>query len=89
MSLLVQADILLLDWGLITSTSGAVLQEFRKACPPALVIVLINHTSAHQQSALSSGADAFIAKNETPDYIIERLRALAARIPSDRQEGQP
>jgi DNA-binding NarL/FixJ family response regulator len=74
-------DILLIDWDLLPRTSPtAALQELRKACPAALVIVLISHLDARQQAALSSGADAFISKGETPERVAERLRAVAANV---------
>ena len=74
-------DMLLIDWGLLPRISPtAALQELRRACPAALVIVLISHLSARQQAALSSGADAFISKGETPDRVAERLRLVAAGI---------
>ena len=74
-------DILLIDWGLLPLTSPtAALQKLRKACPAALVIVLISHLDARQQAALSAGADAFISKGETPDRVAERLRAVAAGV---------
>jgi DNA-binding NarL/FixJ family response regulator len=74
-------DMLLIDWGLLPRTSPtAALQELRKACPAALVIVLISHLDARQQAALSSGADAFISKGETPERVAERLRAVAASV---------
>ena len=74
-------DMLLIDWGLLPGTSPtAALQELRRACPAALVIVLISHLDARQQAALSSGADAFISKGETPDRVAERLRSVAAGI---------
>ena len=74
-------DMLFIDWGLLPSTSPtAALQELRKACPAALVIVLISHLDARQQAALSSGADAFISKGETPERVAERLRAVAASV---------
>ena len=74
-------DLLLIDWALLPVTSpAAALQELRKACPAALVIVLISHLDARQQAALSSGADAFISKGETPERVAERLRSVAAGI---------
>ncbi|MBI1793763.1 MAG: response regulator [Chloroflexi bacterium] len=73
-------DMLLVDWDLIPSAPGAALGELRKACPAALVIVLISHLDARQQAALSAGADAFISKGETPDRVAERLRSVAASI---------
>jgi DNA-binding NarL/FixJ family response regulator len=76
-------DMLLVDWDLLPSAPNAALDELRKACPAALVIVLISHLDARQQAALSAGADAFISKGETPERVAERLRAAAASVVSN------
>ena len=73
-------DILLVEWDLLPDSQTAALDEIRKACPAALVIVLISHLDARQQAALSAGADAFISKGETPERVAERLRAVAASV---------
>lgn len=73
-----RTDMLLIDWDLLPSSPNAALDELRRACPAALVIVLISHLDARQQAALSAGADAFISKGETPERVAERLRAVAA-----------
>ena len=74
-------DMLLVDWDLLpTNSPTAALDELRRACPAALVIILISHLDARQQAALSAGADAFISKGETPDRVAERLRAVAASV---------
>ena len=73
-------DMLLVEWDLLPSAPGTALDELRKACPAALVIVLISHLDARQQAALSAGADAFISKGETPERVAERLRTVAASI---------
>ena len=76
-----RTDMLLIDWGLLPPTSPSVaLDELRTACPAALVIILISHLDARQQAALSSGADAFISKGETPERVAERLRSVAASV---------
>jgi DNA-binding NarL/FixJ family response regulator len=75
-----RTDMLLIDWGLLPSSPTAALDELRKACPDALVIVLISHLDARQQAALSAGADAFISKGEAPERLAERLLAVAASI---------
>ena len=76
-------DILIVDWNLLPSnTPTTALEELRRACPAALVIVLISHLDARQQAALSAGADAFISKTETPDRVAERLQTVAAGIRS-------
>jgi DNA-binding NarL/FixJ family response regulator len=69
-----QADLLLIDWDLLSSEPAESLLELRNACPAALVIVLISQLDPRQQAALSAGADAFISKNETPDRVAEHLR---------------
>ncbi len=73
-------DMLLVDWDLLPSSPTAALDELRRACPAALVIILISQLDARQQAALSSGADAFISKGETPDRVAERLRSVAASV---------
>jgi DNA-binding NarL/FixJ family response regulator len=76
-----RTDMLLIDWDLLPRISPSVaLDELRKICPAALVIILISHLDARQQAALSSGADAFISKGETPERVDERLRSVAASV---------
>ena len=76
-------DMLLIDWELLpASAPTTALEELRRACPSALVIILISHLDARQQAALSAGADAFISKTETPDRVAERLKLVAAGIHS-------
>jgi DNA-binding NarL/FixJ family response regulator len=74
-------DMLMIDWGLVANGSGGDLAELRKACPAAVLIVLISHLTAREQAALSAGADAFISKGETSDRVAERLRNAVASIP--------
>ena len=74
-------DMLLVDWSLLPRTmQSTALEGLRQACPATLVIVLISHLDARQQAALSSGADTFISKSETPERVAERLRSVAAGI---------
>jgi DNA-binding NarL/FixJ family response regulator len=74
-------DMLLVDWDLLPNNAPNVaLDELRKACPAALVIVLISHLDARKQAALSIGADLFISKGETPERVAEHLRNAAASV---------
>ena len=75
-----RTDMLLIDWNLLPNSPTAALDELRKACPAALVIILISHLDARHQAALSAGADAFISKGETPERVAERLLAVAAGV---------
>jgi DNA-binding NarL/FixJ family response regulator len=76
------SDILLIDWALLPKSPTEALKKLRKACPAALVIILISHLDARQQAALSAGAEVFISKGELPERISEHLRAAAARVGS-------
>ena len=73
-------DILLVDWELLPASPTAALEMLRKACPEALVIVLISHLDARHQAALSAGADAFISKGELPERIVEQLLDFVASV---------
>ena len=77
-----RTDMLLIEWDLLPNSPTSALDELRRACPAALVIVLISHLDARQQAALSAGADAFISKGETPERVAERLLAVAASVRS-------
>ena len=73
-------DMLVIDWDLLPNPPGTGLDELRRACPAALVVVLISYLSAFQQAALSAGADSFISKSELPERVAERLRDVAASV---------
>ncbi len=81
-TILVQApttclDILLVEMDVLPIEASAALSELRLACPNAIRVVLLSQLDARQQAALSSTADAFINKSETPDRVSEHLRAAA------------
>lgn len=83
-----RVDMLLVDWELLPIiTPSVALNGLRKACPSALVIVLISHQDARKQAALSIGADLFISKGETPERVAEHLRTAAASVPTVISSG--
>jgi DNA-binding NarL/FixJ family response regulator len=73
-------DLVLVEWAMIPTATGATLSDLRRTCPAAIVIVLISHLDAREQAALAAGADAFISKGETPDRVAEHLRAAAESV---------
>ena len=75
-------EMLLVDWDLLPVEPNAAVEKLRGACPAALVIVLISHLEARQQAAISAGVDVFISKSEMPERVAERLRRVAASIPT-------
>jgi DNA-binding NarL/FixJ family response regulator len=77
-----RTDMLLIDWSLLPHTMPVAALDDLHRVSPALVIVLISPLDARQQAALSSGADVFISKGETPDRVTEHLRNAAAMVRS-------
>lgn len=71
-------DMLIVDWALLPQESASALKQLRRACPAALVIVLIGQLDARQQAAISSGADHFISKRDMPDRVVEYLKVAGA-----------
>ena len=76
-----QAEMLLVDWNLLPYSANLALEELRAACPAPLVIVLLSQPSIGKQAALSSGADMFISKSETPQRVLESLQMAARKTP--------
>lgn len=79
-------DILMLDWGMFPVAPNTALDDLRKTCPKALVIILINTLMDRQQAALLADADVFISKSELPDRVAEHLRVAAAKIGASRND---
>lgn len=75
----VQPDVLLVEWDLSLEGGESALARLRAFCSETLVIVLISDLSAHEQAALSAGADEFISRSETVDRIAIRLGKAAAK----------
>ena len=73
-------NMLLIDWSLVPLDPQAGLAALRTACLDPVVIVLISQMNSRQAAALSSGADAFISKSETSEYVAEHLQTAADRL---------
>jgi len=78
---LCQTDMLLVDWNLLPNPVNLALEKLRDTCLAQRVIVLIDHSSAHLETALASGGYTFIIKDESSDRLVERLSAAAAGLP--------
>lgn len=74
-------DMLLVDWDLLPGSPMSAIEELRKVCPATMAIVLVSQLDAREQATLSTGADVFISKSETPESVVEQLRIGAASIP--------
>ena len=70
-------NMLLIDWDLLPQNAIASIAELRKVSSDEIVVVLTSYLDARQQAALSTGADTFISKGETPNRLADQLRAVA------------
>jgi DNA-binding NarL/FixJ family response regulator len=73
-------DMLLIDWNLLPLDPPHAIAALRAACSDPVAIVLISAMNSRQQTALSSGADAFISKSDTSERVAEHLQTVAAGI---------
>ena len=74
-------NILLVSWELLPTESPALaLANLRVVYPDLFIIVLTSPLDTRQQTALVSGADAFISRADTPDRVILQLQMAATRI---------
>lgn len=67
-------DAILLDCDLSGLEVGEILPQLRSACPRVRVIALCSRPET-RQAALSAGVDAFVCKDESPEKLLEVLRA--------------
>lgn len=79
---LVQPDVLVVEWDLCLEGGVSALARLRASCSEELAIVLVSGFSAHEQAALSAGADEFVSRSETADRVAIRLRKAAAKVRS-------
>lgn len=70
-------NMLLIDWDLLPQNAIASIAKLRNACADEVVVVLTSYLDARQQAALSTGADIFISKGETPKRLADQLHAVA------------
>jgi DNA-binding NarL/FixJ family response regulator len=69
-------DAVVVDWDLLVK-SGHSLEHLRSACSPDTVFVLVSNLNATQQATISSGADIFISRDDSPDRVANSLQAIA------------
>jgi len=70
-----QANLLLLDWGMLGSQAAEVLQSLR-ARYPALKVIVMSGQFGVRRAALAAGADAFVSKGEPPDRLWTTLKEV-------------
>lgn len=66
------ADVLLLDWGMVTGSAGQMLAEVHERFPQLRVVVISAQPEA-RQLALAAGA-AFVSKSDPPANLLAALR---------------
>jgi len=69
-------DLVLLDWGLQKAAGAEWISALQQAYSQVAVIVLSAQPGA-EESALATGADAFVSKADPPEVLLAAIRALA------------
>ena len=70
-----QADLLLLDWGMLGKQAAETLTALR-AQYPALKLIVMSGQSGVRRAALAAGADAFVSKGDPPDRLWTALQEV-------------
>lgn len=68
-------DLVLLDWELPGLSTINLLSGLRECCPGLLVIALSVRLEA-RRIALATGADAFVSKGDSPEYLLTILQKI-------------
>jgi DNA-binding NarL/FixJ family response regulator len=68
-------NMLLVDWNLLPQNAIESVAELRRNCVNEIVVVLTSYLDAREQVTLSTGADMFISKSETPNRLADQLRS--------------
>jgi DNA-binding NarL/FixJ family response regulator len=75
----VEADVLVLDYGLPDLDGAAVSSALRKEGRPVKVVILTVHDNVHYVlKALDAGAHGFIVKSDALDELVRAIRTVAA-----------
>lgn len=85
---LIQADILVLDWSLPQHTASRLLTVIRRL-PYQPRIIVLSSTPHSEQAALAAGADAVVAKSESPDSVLRMLRSMSVAPQQPGEQDAP
>ena len=66
-------DVVVVDWGLISTRCVAAVRELRIAYPSAVLIVVPNNMDAHRRSLLIAGTDELVYKGQLSNLLAEQL----------------
>jgi DNA-binding NarL/FixJ family response regulator len=66
-------DVVMVDWGLISTRSVIAMKELRIAYPKATLMVVPGHMDAHQRSMLIAGTNEFTDKNQLSNRLAKQI----------------
>jgi DNA-binding NarL/FixJ family response regulator len=67
-------DVLVVDWGLLSAEAARTVTSLR-AINPHLQVITMSGQAETRQHALAAGANAFVSKADSPERMIDALRA--------------
>lgn len=87
-----RSDLVVLDWELLQSDDGQIVERLRQRCPQLRMVVLSGQPEV-KAAALQAGADAFVDKTESPAALLSAIercfggeQPAVARTQSQRSE---
>jgi DNA-binding NarL/FixJ family response regulator len=76
------ADLILIDEELPGSNIDDLITRLHEIEPRPIVIVMSSEIE-HSRRLLKAGADAFVSKGDTPDWLLEILQKFESRLKKD------
>ena len=81
------ACVVLLDWELPGLRLNGTIATLRRAIPKTRLIALSGRPEAVVESR-RAGIDAFVCKGDSPETLLDTLRALCETLPTQQQTDQ-
>ena len=72
-------DLVLLGWELPGQTRSDLIPRLHELCPDAIVVALSSRLEA-RTTALEAGADDFLCKCDSPDYLLNLVAELRSGL---------
>lgn len=81
-------EVLLVDWGVLSSVPQSALATLRRSCPLSRVVVMSGRAPAEEE-ALAAGADACVLKVDPPEWLLRVLQETAVKTLNQESEEKP
>lgn len=81
-------DLVLLGWELPGEIRADLIRHLHEICPQAVIVALSSRLEA-RRTALEAGADGFLCKCDSPEYLLNLVAELQGSSPSLQASRAP